>query len=155
MKNASSGNRGTNSLTLFLTIPSDKLQCPLCLKTYSLYGEKGYNSSGAVSFMQHLQKHEVANITTACQIWQSGICYRSHQANFSMHKGFLGSPYQSVGICIIFPDSDPQHSSWKWIRIRSIPKDRISWTGLGKWALAVTFAKIRTPLPLVMRWQKL
>jgi hypothetical protein len=68
MKNASSGNRGTNSLTLFLTIPSDKLQCPLCLKTYSLYGEKGYNSSGAVSFMQHLQKHEVANITTAQQI---------------------------------------------------------------------------------------
>jgi hypothetical protein len=41
-------------------VPSDKLQCPLCLKTYSLYGDKGYNSSGAVSFMQHLQRHEVA-----------------------------------------------------------------------------------------------
>jgi len=37
---------------------TDKLQCPLCLKTYSLYGDKGYNSSNAVSFMQHLQKHE-------------------------------------------------------------------------------------------------
>merc|ERR1719369_414791 len=37
---------------------TDKLQCPLCLKTYSLYGEKGYNSNNAVSFMQHLQKHE-------------------------------------------------------------------------------------------------
>jgi len=37
---------------------TDKLQCPLCLKTYSLYGDKGYNSNNAVSFMQHLQKHE-------------------------------------------------------------------------------------------------
>jgi len=37
---------------------TDKLQCPLCLKTYSLYGEKGYMSSIAVTFMQHLQKHE-------------------------------------------------------------------------------------------------
>jgi len=37
---------------------TDKLQCPICLKTYSLYGEKGYMSSIAVTFMQHLQKHE-------------------------------------------------------------------------------------------------
>jgi len=37
---------------------TDKLQCPLCLKTYSLYGEKGYNSGNAVAYMQHLQKHE-------------------------------------------------------------------------------------------------
>jgi len=37
---------------------TDKLQCPLCLMTYSLTNEKGYNSSSAVSYMQHLQKHE-------------------------------------------------------------------------------------------------
>ena len=37
---------------------TDKLQCPLCLKTTGLYGEKGYNADTAVKFMQHLQKHE-------------------------------------------------------------------------------------------------
>jgi len=37
---------------------TDKLQCPLCLKTYSLYNEKGYTSATAITFMQHLQKHE-------------------------------------------------------------------------------------------------
>ena len=37
---------------------TDKLQCPQCLKSYSLYGDKGYNSNNAVSFMQHLQRHE-------------------------------------------------------------------------------------------------
>merc|ERR1719402_2161802 len=37
---------------------TDKLQCPLCLKTYSLYNEKGYNSATAITFTQHLQKHE-------------------------------------------------------------------------------------------------
>merc|ERR1719369_76796 len=48
---------------------TDKLQCPLCLKTYSLYGEKGYNSNNAVSFMQHLQRHEDIKIksTTSCK----------------------------------------------------------------------------------------
>jgi hypothetical protein len=50
------------------TVPSDKLQCPLCLKTYSLYGDKGYNSSGAVSFMQHLQRHEVATAKKAQEV---------------------------------------------------------------------------------------
>ena len=37
---------------------TDKLQCPLCLKTTGLYGEKGYNADTAVKFMQHLQRHE-------------------------------------------------------------------------------------------------
>merc|ERR1719309_1218530 len=37
---------------------TDKLQCPVCLKTTGLYGEKGYNSDTAVKFLQHLQKHE-------------------------------------------------------------------------------------------------
>jgi len=37
---------------------TDKLQCPLCLKTYSLFNDKGYNSSAAQSYMIHLQKHE-------------------------------------------------------------------------------------------------
>lgn len=37
---------------------TDKLQCPLCLKTTGLYGEKGYSADTAVKFMQHLQKHE-------------------------------------------------------------------------------------------------
>jgi len=37
---------------------TDKLQCPLCLKTTGLYGEKGYSADTAVKFMQHLQRHE-------------------------------------------------------------------------------------------------
>jgi len=37
---------------------TDKLQCPLCLKTYSLFNDKGYNSAAAQSYMIHLQKHE-------------------------------------------------------------------------------------------------
>jgi hypothetical protein len=37
---------------------TDKLQCPLCLKTYSLFNDKGYNSAAAQSYMVHLQKHE-------------------------------------------------------------------------------------------------
>lgn len=31
---------------------TDKLQCPRCLKTFSLFGEKGYNSSIAVAFVE-------------------------------------------------------------------------------------------------------
>jgi len=37
---------------------TDKLQCPLCLKVYSLFNDKGYNSAAAQSYMMHLQKHE-------------------------------------------------------------------------------------------------
>ena len=37
---------------------SDKLQCPRCLKTFSLFGDKGYNSNVATSFVSHLQMHE-------------------------------------------------------------------------------------------------
>ena len=37
---------------------TNKLQCPDCLRTFSLYGDKGYNTTVAVSFLQHLQKHE-------------------------------------------------------------------------------------------------
>jgi hypothetical protein len=54
-------------------VPSDKLQCPLCLKTYSLYGDKGYNSSGAVSFMQHLQRHEVAAAEKPAKFWRENL----------------------------------------------------------------------------------
>ena len=37
---------------------SDKLQCPHCLKTFSLYSDKGYNGAGSSSYLQHLQRHE-------------------------------------------------------------------------------------------------
>ena len=37
---------------------TDKLQCPHCLKTFSLYSDKGYNGSGSSSYLQHLQRHE-------------------------------------------------------------------------------------------------
>ena len=33
-------------------------QCPRCLKTFSLFSEKGYNSSIAVAFVEHLQSHQ-------------------------------------------------------------------------------------------------
>ena len=37
---------------------TDKLQCPHCLKTYSLYTDKGYNSSTSANYLEHMQKHE-------------------------------------------------------------------------------------------------
>ena len=37
---------------------TDKLQCPHCLKIFSLYSEKGYNGTGSTSYLQHLQRHE-------------------------------------------------------------------------------------------------
>ena len=37
---------------------TDKLQCPHCLKTYSMYNDKGYNSSSSASYLQHMQRHE-------------------------------------------------------------------------------------------------
>jgi len=37
---------------------TDKLQCPLCLKVFVLWGDKGYNTHAAISFMQHIQKHQ-------------------------------------------------------------------------------------------------
>ena len=37
---------------------TDKLQCPHCLKTFSLFSDKGYNSSVASSFVSHLQMHK-------------------------------------------------------------------------------------------------
>lgn len=37
---------------------TDKLQCPRCLKTYSLTNSKGYDSSVAAAFVEHLQSHQ-------------------------------------------------------------------------------------------------
>jgi len=37
---------------------TDKLQCPHCLKTYSMYNDKGYNSTSSSSYLQHMQRHE-------------------------------------------------------------------------------------------------
>ena len=37
---------------------TDKLQCPRCLKTFSLFSEKGYNSQTAAAFVEHLQSHQ-------------------------------------------------------------------------------------------------
>jgi hypothetical protein len=65
--------REKRSQLFFAIVPSDKLQCPLCLKTYSLYGDKGYNSSGAVSFMQHLQRHEVAAAENPAKFWRENL----------------------------------------------------------------------------------
>ena len=36
---------------------TDKLQCPKCLRIFALYSDKGYSSSMAVSYIQHLQTH--------------------------------------------------------------------------------------------------
>lgn len=45
---------------------TDKLQCPRCLKTYSLFSEKGYNSTTAAAFVEHLQSHQDNN-RVACK----------------------------------------------------------------------------------------
>ena len=37
---------------------TDKLQCPQCLQTFSLYSDKGYNSTTSDCFLKHLQRHE-------------------------------------------------------------------------------------------------
>jgi hypothetical protein len=37
---------------------TDKLQCPRCLKTFSLSSDKGYNSGAAAQFVAHLQQHQ-------------------------------------------------------------------------------------------------
>eukprot|EP00095_Tigriopus_kingsejongensis_P004720 maker-scaffold931_size79642-snap-gene-0.11 protein:Tk04720 transcript:maker-scaffold931_size79642-snap-gene-0.11-mRNA-1 annotation:"pogo transposable element with znf domain" len=44
---------------------TDKLQCPRCLKTFSLCSDKGYNATMASSFVQHLQWHQ--NKKTPCK----------------------------------------------------------------------------------------
>ena len=36
---------------------TDKLLCPRCLRVFALYTDKGYSSSMAVSYIQHLQTH--------------------------------------------------------------------------------------------------
>ncbi|XP_059085785.1 uncharacterized protein LOC131882601 [Tigriopus californicus] len=42
---------------------TDKLQCPRCLKTFTLCSDKGYSSNVAVSFVQHLQEHQDKKLT--------------------------------------------------------------------------------------------
>ena len=37
---------------------TDKLLCPRCLKTYSLFSDKGYNPSMATAYVAHLQTHQ-------------------------------------------------------------------------------------------------
>lgn len=37
---------------------TDKMQCPRCLKTFTLCSDKGYSSNVAVTFVQHLQEHQ-------------------------------------------------------------------------------------------------
>ena len=37
---------------------TDKLLCPRCLKTYATFSDKGYNSTMAAAYVQHLQSHQ-------------------------------------------------------------------------------------------------
>lgn len=59
---------------------TDKLQCPHCLKIFALYSEKGYNSTMATSFVQHIQVHVDKNIKCRkCVLsFQTDVALRSH-----------------------------------------------------------------------------
>ncbi len=74
---------------------TDKLQCPRCLKTYSLSSDKGYNSSVAAAFVQHLQTHQDGKRKKCfkCQLAfkDDGKSLRTHlEHDHGSFKGFEG-----------------------------------------------------------------
>ena len=93
---------------------TDKLQCPRCLKTFQLFTEKGYNSSTAVEFVQHLQSHQ-DNKRIPCKkcclsFKDDGKSMRGHMdrdhGSFKGHEGLEMYQYLANEIPIKMPRPD-------------------------------------------------
>lgn len=73
---------------------TDKLQCPRCLKTFSLFSEKGYNSSIAAAFVEHLQSHQDGKriaCKKCCLSFKDDKKVRAHlERDHASFKGFDG-----------------------------------------------------------------
>ncbi|XP_040571106.1 uncharacterized protein [Lepeophtheirus salmonis] len=102
---------------------TDKLQCPICLKLYSLMGEKGYNSTIASAFANHIQSH-LTGKTFSCKRCNLNFLQDAYLRNHIMRDHASFKEFENLSAYVYQEDEKP-------IRMTK-PEDRIARNAIRK-----------------------